>query len=118
MGTYYAITYLDDQNRNFQKKIDQLLEEINMDVSTYIPESFISRLNTSEKEMTLVESENPHFTKVLKKILYLPTFHHWSTVYLFRKETIFNHLENQKNKNYVPKKNDPIVIADLTICLW
>jgi len=66
MGTYYAITYLDDENRNFQKEIDQLLEELNMDLSTYIPESFISRLNASEKEMVLVEAESPHFTKVLK----------------------------------------------------
>jgi len=66
MGTYYAITYLDDQNRNFQKDIDQLLEEINMDLSTYIPESLISRLNSSEKELLFVEAEHPHFTKVLK----------------------------------------------------
>lgn len=66
MGTYYVVTYLDEQNRNFQKEIDQLLEDINMDVSTYIQESFISRLNQSKQGLILDESAYPHFTKVLK----------------------------------------------------
>ena len=39
MGTTYHIIYLDTQERNFKKEIDQLLEEVNMDCSTYIETS-------------------------------------------------------------------------------
>ncbi len=45
MGTYYAITYIDEQERNFQKEIDQLLADFNQSLSTYIPNSVISKLN-------------------------------------------------------------------------
>ncbi len=51
MGTTYSIKYLDKQMRNFQAKIDQLLVEVNADVSTYEPESFITRFNKSKEEI-------------------------------------------------------------------
>ncbi len=51
MGTTYHVTYEDSLNRDFQKEIDALLETINMDVSTYIDSSFISKFNQAEKEI-------------------------------------------------------------------
>ncbi len=51
MGTSYTVKYLDSLGRNFQQSIDQLLIEVNAEVNTYDPESFISRFNTAEQEM-------------------------------------------------------------------
>jgi FAD:protein FMN transferase len=51
MGTTYHISYEDSLNRNFQTEIDALLKEVNMDVSTYIDSSFISKFNNAEKEL-------------------------------------------------------------------
>lgn len=44
-GTTYAITYLDSQNRNFQPAVDSLLDELNLEISTYLNQSTISRFN-------------------------------------------------------------------------
>lgn len=64
MGTTYHITYADPLKRDFQKKIDVLLHEVNLDLSTYIDTSFISRFNQSEKGIQLkgkyVSSNSPH----------------------------------------------------------
>lgn len=54
MGTTYTVKYQDSLNRNFKTEIDQLLIEVNEEVSTYIPESFISRLNKSEQELKYI----------------------------------------------------------------
>ena len=51
MGTTYHITYADRLKRNLKKKIDELLLEVNMDVSTYIDTAFISLFNKSEDEI-------------------------------------------------------------------
>lgn len=66
MGTTYHVTYADSLNRNLKKEIDQLLIEINLDVSTYIDSSFISRFNQSEQEIPFLfiqkkEGLNKHF---------------------------------------------------------
>ncbi|HMQ49088.1 MAG TPA: FAD:protein FMN transferase [Saprospiraceae bacterium] len=48
MGTTYTVKYADAAARDFQTAIDSLLEEINLEVSTYIEASTISRLNQAD----------------------------------------------------------------------
>ncbi len=50
-GTFYHITYYDSKNRNFQPEIDRLLRDFDLSVSTYIPNSIISRINSNEKNI-------------------------------------------------------------------
>ena len=45
MGTTYRIVYLDPGGRNFKKEIDSILVDFNQSLSTYIPDSELSRLN-------------------------------------------------------------------------
>ena len=63
MGTSYSVKYLDEEERNFQSEIDSLLEVFNMSLSTYIPESEISRFNRE----ALLKYESPFFYPVLKR---------------------------------------------------
>jgi thiamine biosynthesis lipoprotein len=53
MGSYYRILYLDDQQRNFQPQIEELLKEINAEVNTYDSTSFISSFNNDPTGMAL-----------------------------------------------------------------
>ncbi len=57
MGTYYRIKYADEAGRDFKLQFDSLLEWINLEVSTYIPESTISQFNASAGGFSL--SYNP-----------------------------------------------------------
>ena len=67
MGTTYHITYEDELGRNFKKEVDSILVEINQDVSTYISDSHISKINQSSKEDTTQDLSNyEHFNKVFK----------------------------------------------------
>lgn len=50
-GTTYHITYFDAKNRDFQTEIDSLLRNFDLSVSTYIPNSIISRINSNEKNV-------------------------------------------------------------------
>jgi thiamine biosynthesis lipoprotein len=69
MGTYYRVTYADTLNRDFGHKIDQLLKEINAEISTYIDTSTISRFNRAPEFLDLgirydgkaPVTENRHF---------------------------------------------------------
>jgi len=47
-GTYYAITYFDTLNRNFQPQIDSLLMAFDMSVSAWEENSVMSRINRGE----------------------------------------------------------------------
>ena len=47
-GTTYHITYVDDQQRNFQAEIAQILIDFDQSVSTYQPNSLISRINNND----------------------------------------------------------------------
>jgi FAD:protein FMN transferase len=47
-GTYYAVTYYDQEGRNFQAGIDSLLRAFDMSVSMWEPNSVISRINRGE----------------------------------------------------------------------
>lgn len=53
MGTHYHITYQDAQSRNFKSAIDQLLYEINMEVSVYEKDALISQFNKVEKSIVI-----------------------------------------------------------------
>lgn len=44
-GTYYSIIYYDEQNRDFQKEIDSLLDDFDMSVSLWVPNSILSKIN-------------------------------------------------------------------------
>lgn len=46
-GTYYQVTYFDEQNRDFQLEIDSMLTVINHSLSIYDTSSFISRFNNN-----------------------------------------------------------------------
>lgn len=48
MGTTYNVTYLDLESRDFQSGVDSLLLRFNESLSTYIPDSEISRFNTTD----------------------------------------------------------------------
>ena len=48
MGTTYNITYLDEESRDLQDSIDSLLVVFNESLSTYIPESELSKFNLGD----------------------------------------------------------------------
>lgn len=53
MGTYYRVTYLDSLKRDFKRPIDSLLIAINNEISTYEPNSTVSKLNNGTGEFEL-----------------------------------------------------------------
>lgn len=53
MGTYYRVTYADSMARDFGVEIDDLLKEINQEISTYIDSSTISQFNKSAESLDL-----------------------------------------------------------------
>lgn len=61
MGTTYHIKYLNENN--YKQDIDSLLKEVNLSMSTYIPESEISEFNRSG----LVNVKSNYFIPVLQK---------------------------------------------------
>ncbi len=52
-GTTYHIKYLDSTNTNYKASIDSILKVIDQSVSTYLPTSLISELNTSKDTVVL-----------------------------------------------------------------
>ena len=67
MGTYYALTFKDSLERDLQVEIDQLLDEINGEVSTYVDTSIISKFNQSKEGISLGENfAESHFYKNLQ----------------------------------------------------
>jgi thiamine biosynthesis lipoprotein len=53
MGTYYKVTYAINNTKVEQEEIDQLLVDINKEVSTYIDTSTISKFNKAEEQLVL-----------------------------------------------------------------
>ena len=47
-GTSYHIKYFDAQNRNFKPEIEKILQDFDQSVSTYQPNSIISKVNRNE----------------------------------------------------------------------
>ena len=48
MGTTYNVTYLDEESRDLQSSIDSILVIFNESLSTYIPDSELSRFNLGD----------------------------------------------------------------------
>jgi thiamine biosynthesis lipoprotein len=51
-GSYYAITYFDEQGRNFLHEIDSIFHAVDMSVNLWVNNSVISKVNRNE-EVTL-----------------------------------------------------------------
>ena len=47
-GSYYAITYYDEESRNFQHEIDSIFHAVDMSVNLWVDSSIISRVNRNE----------------------------------------------------------------------
>lgn len=47
-GTYYAVTYFDRRERNFQPQVDSILKAFDKSVSMWVPESILSRINRGD----------------------------------------------------------------------
>jgi thiamine biosynthesis lipoprotein len=52
-GTTYHITYLDEKERFFKNEIDSILHDFDLSVSTYNPNSIISKINSNKKNVKL-----------------------------------------------------------------
>lgn len=52
-GTYYVVTYFDAQNRNLQKEIDSILRDFDQSLSSWVPNSILSRVNRNEENVLL-----------------------------------------------------------------
>ena len=63
MGTSYSIVYLDEEGRDFQPSIDSLLLVFNQSLSTYIPDSELSRFNQKDT----LDYELPFLFPILSK---------------------------------------------------
>lgn len=66
MGTYYAVTYKGPEPAKVKSDIEKILIDFNNSVSTYIKESTISKLNSSEKGIVLPPND-PYFIPVLER---------------------------------------------------
>ncbi len=60
MGTYYRISYIGEEQSNLKATLDSALLAINLQVSTYIDSSTISRFNQSDSGIVLADFET-HF---------------------------------------------------------
>ncbi len=65
LGTYYRVKYFDlgYGKENFQKGIDSILIVMNKSMSTYIPNSDISKINSGDSTIVV----DQHFEKVFQK---------------------------------------------------
>ena len=48
-GSYYAITYYDEQGRNFQHEIDSIFHAVDVSVNLWVDSSVISKVNRNEE---------------------------------------------------------------------
>ena len=62
-GTSYHITYVSNQDLDFQKSIDSLFYLVNKSLSTYIPTSDISKINTGDTSVIVDERFKEVFLK-------------------------------------------------------
>ncbi|MCX2719233.1 FAD:protein FMN transferase [Lentiprolixibacter aurantiacus] len=53
LGTSYSITYLSSESLNFQEEIDSVFQVVNQSMSTYWPESDISRINRGDSTIVV-----------------------------------------------------------------
>ena len=62
-GTTYTITYVSEQNINYENEINALLKTIDLSLSTYVPSSVISRINKNDSGVVI----DKYFTEVFNK---------------------------------------------------
>lgn len=76
MGTYYRVTFDDPGLEGAKQRVDSILRQLNLEVSTYIPQATISRFNQSDSLYNLGENpvdgavtaySNSHFIENFKK---------------------------------------------------
>ena len=48
-GSYYAVTYYDEQGRNFQQEIDSIFHAVDVSVNLWVDMSVISKVNRNEE---------------------------------------------------------------------
>lgn len=48
-GSYYAVTYYDEQGRNFQQEIDSIFHAVDVSVNLWVDTSVISKVNRNEE---------------------------------------------------------------------
>ena len=48
-GSYYAVSYFDEQNRNFQREIDSIFRAVDLSVNLWVDSSVISKVNRNEE---------------------------------------------------------------------
>ncbi len=53
LGTSYSLTYLSDKQLDFQKEIDSVFDAVNQSLSTYIPNSDISKINRGDSTVVV-----------------------------------------------------------------
>ena len=100
MGTTYHITYADSLGNNYQFEVDSVLREVNMALSTYIPESLISRYNRNDSTLRIHPQDvlSRHFINV----------HHAAERVYYRTGGAFNPqvmgLVNYWGFGYTPKR--------------
>lgn len=71
LGTTFHITYIDIENRNFEKQIDSLIHQVNKSLSTYIPNSDISKINRGDTTVIIDDLFKEVFQK--SKRIYIET---------------------------------------------
>ncbi len=64
-GSTFQVRYLTSSNQNFEEDINTILRNIDQSMSTYLPGSLISQLNSGDVELTV----DAHFRKVLDRAL-------------------------------------------------
>ena len=47
-GSYYAVTYFDEQGRNFQREVDSIFHAVDLSVNLWVDSSIISKVNRNE----------------------------------------------------------------------
>ncbi|MDB4442889.1 FAD:protein FMN transferase [Saprospiraceae bacterium] len=94
MGTTYHITYEDELGRNFKNEIDIILLKLNQSVSTYIPDSEISKFNQNKeintfdryfRDVTLASQKIFEETDGLFDPTVMPLVNYWGFGYTEKK---------------------------------
>lgn len=98
MGTYYQIRYSGEEKVSLKREIDSLLEVVNLEVSTYIPHSTISRFNQTAEAFDL--SYNP-ITRTDSSIY---SNEHFKTN-LERSKAIYDQMEGYYDPTVMPLVN-------------
>ena len=52
-GTNYGLTYLDPDSTDYRDEVESILHDFDLSLSTYIPESIISRINRDEEDVVV-----------------------------------------------------------------